>query len=524
MIDKLRSAHAPPPAPAPLRNVYACLVHESQECVVDLVRNLRCLDPDSSILLYDGSAGGRLLEPQSCFQKLGACIHPEPRPIDAGSVYLFAFDCLRFAHQQLAFDTLTLVDSDQLALRSGWSRALSVELERQRVAAGPVGLLGCGPGGGAPEPQPQSTRVTPAIVAWQERALWQPLLSRFEDGEAQFPRWAAWPGTVLTSSAARELARWFDSDAELRGLLARSRVFAKEQIIFPTLTALLGFRVVESPSSYAYVRQQVSYHPGDAQAALGDEQAYWMHPVARRYDDPSRGVIRSRFAQYRSSGSPRSTQIRRRTVVAVDDALCQPILEHMRDIEGWLTPAEARLLISATHQALSGCPEAQAVVEVGSYCGRATVVIGSVLRAVRATAKVWAIDPHDGFVGAHDHGLERVEPTLERLHRNVASADLSPFVEIVQARAEDVPWSEPLCLLLIDGLHDYPNVLKDFSHFEGFLVDGALIAFHDYAEYFPGVPAFVDELVASGRYEAIARARSLIVLRKALTAFPPDDD
>ncbi|MEO8182506.1 MAG: class I SAM-dependent methyltransferase [Deltaproteobacteria bacterium] len=75
-------------------------------------------------------------------------------------------------------------------------------------------------------------------------------------------------------------------------------------------------------------------------------------------------------------------------------------------------------------------------------------------------------------------------------HRN---ARLSPFVEIVQGCAQGVPWSEPVCLLLIDGLHDYPSVLRDFTH-ESFLVDGELVAFHDYADYFLGVPAFVDEL------------------------------
>jgi hypothetical protein len=155
-----------------------------------------------------------------------------------------------------------------------------------------------------------------------------------------------------------------------------------------------------------------------------------------------------------------------------------------------------------------------ALVEVGSYCGKATTVLGSVVRAVRATARVWAIDPHDGFVGALDHGLERVKPTLQTLQHNIERAQLSPFVEIVQGRAQDVPWSEPLCLLLIDGLHDYPSVLRDFTHFESFLVDGGLVAFHDYDDYFPGVPAFVDELSASGRYQTIARARSLIALRK----------
>ena len=489
---------------------------------MDLVRNLRCLDPESSVLLYDGSVDARLLEPSSCFEKLGARVHPSPRPIDARSLHLFALDCMRFACSELPFDTLTIVDSDQLALRPGWSSLLSLCLGDAAASSNePIGLLGSGLGGGAPEPQPQSTRVTPAIGAWQELGLWQPVLDQFPAGKREFPRWAVWPGTVVTGDAARELVGWFDRDARLRGVLDQSKVWAKEQIVFPTLTALLGFRVIASPGSSAFVKHAVSYDPDDAQAALADERAYWIHPVARRYDDPSRSAIRGRFAQYRSPSSTRSIQVARGSIEAVDAELRQPILREMREIEGWLTPAEGNLLISATHQALNECPHTNAIVEVGSYCGRATVVLGSVVRAVRATARVWAVDPHDGFVGALDRGLERVEPTLERLRRNIEKARLSPFVEIVQAQAEHVPWSEPLCMLLIDGLHDYPNVLKDFSHFESYLVDGALVAFHDYAEYFPGVPAFVDELVASGRYRAIGRARSLIVLSKVPAPFPP---
>ena len=506
-------------APA-LRNVYACLVHEAQECVVDLVRNLRCLDPDSSILLYDGGTDPRLLEPASCFEKLGAVIHPSPHNIDSRTLHEFALDCMRFALSEMPFDTLTIVDSDQLALRRGWSARLATHLaSNQPASARPggarrVGLIGSGIAGAPPDPQPQNTRVTPAIGAWQELALWQPILRRFANGQKQFPRWAIWPGTVFTFDAARELSDWFERDAELREVVRASRVWAKEQIIFPTLTALLGFDVIASPEHCAYVKHEVSYDPSDAQSALADDDAYWMHPVARRYDDPSRSVIRVHFDQYRHPSSTRSRPIARQSIPPVDDELRQPILREMRDVEGWLTNAEGNLLISATHRALSECPHVSAVVEVGSYCGRATTVLGNVVRAVRSTARVYAIDPHDGFVGAHDAGLERVDPTLETLRKNIDAARLAPFVEIIQGQTEDVPWSEPICLLLIDGLHDYPNVLKDFSHFESHLVDGGLVAFHDYAEYFPGVPAFVDELSASGRYEAVARARSLVVLRK----------
>jgi glycosyltransferase involved in cell wall biosynthesis len=41
-----------------------------------------------------------------------------------------------------------------------------------------------------------------------------------------------------------------------------------------------------------------------------------------------------------------------------------------------------------------------------------------------------------------------------------------------------------------------------------------LIAFHDYAEYFPGVRAFVDELLRSGDFEEVARQGTLVALRR----------
>jgi hypothetical protein len=519
-VSELGPGNRTPPR-ASIRNVYACLVHESQECVVDLVRNLRGLDPQSAILLYNGGSDEALLHPESCFEKLGARVHPDPRPVNASSIIEFALDCMRFARDNLSFDTLTMVDSDQLGVHSGWSEQLGRHLAQQNEAPGRVGLLGHGIAGRPPERQPPHTRVTPAIGAWQELALWRPLLRRFADGESKFPGWIAWPGAVFTAAAASELSTWFEEDAELRQIVQASRVWAKEQVVFPTLTALLGFRVVPTPGTSDYIKYQVNYDQAETEAALADDSAYWMHPVARRYDDQTRKFIRSHFDQYRHPSSTPSRPAARSKVTRVDAQLRQPILREVRNVEGWLTPAEADLLISLTQQALNDCPQVNALVEVGSYCGKATTVLGSVVRAVRATARVWAIDPHDGFVGAHDHGLERVKPTLETLKQNIERAQLSPFVEIVQSRAPDVPWSEPLCLLLIDGLHDYPSVLRDFTHFESHLVDGGLALFHDYADYFPGVPAFVDELSASGRYQTIARARSLIALRKLPTVTSP---
>ena len=95
-----------------------------------------------------------------------------------------------------------------------------------------------------------------------------------------------------------------------------------------------------------------------------------------------------------------------------------------------------------------------------------------------------------------------------------AGAGVIDAVEVIQAHSKDVCWEQPISFLLIDGLHDYLNVSRDFSHFEPWLAVGAHIAFHDYVGYFPGVVAFVDELVVSGKYERISCVGTMILLRK----------
>src|SRR5262249_53941092 len=160
--------------------------------------------------------------------------------------------------------------------------------------------------------------------------------------------------------------------------------------------------------------------------------------------------------------------------------------------------------------ALAEVPRAPAVVEVGSYCGRATVVLGGVVKAVRPAARVWAVDAHDGKLGTADRYVT-VPPSLGKLKANLAGAGVTDAVEVVPPAAPQVPWQDPIALLLIDGLHDYASVARDFGHFEPWLAAGGYVAFHDYAGYFPDVVAFVNELLAGGRYRQAGSARSLIV-------------
>src|SRR5678816_385326 len=93
-------------------------------------------------------------------------------------------------------------------------------------------------------------------------------------------------------------------------------------------------------------------------------------------------------------------------------------------------------------------------------------------------------------------------------------AGLTDLVEIIQRRTSELSWDRAISVLLIDGLHDYVNVAQDFFHFERWVVDGGYIIFHDYAPYFPGVQAFVNEILRSGRCRKVHCAGSLMVVEK----------
>ena len=194
--------------------------------------------------------------------------------------------------------------------------------------------------------------------------------------------------------------------------------------------------------------------------------------------------------------------------------LTLPILARMRAVGGWLEDEEADLLVTGASRALAELPGPHAIVEVGSFCGRATVVLGSVAMARDPTARVYAVDRFDGEVGALDQGIERFAPSLAAFERNIAQAGLRDVVTTVQQAPCRVDWETPIAFLLIDGLHDYASVSADFFHFEPWLPDGAYVAFHDYADYFPGVMAFVDELLAAGPYLPVRRVNSMTLLRK----------
>jgi len=490
---------------ATIRNIFACLVHESAECVIDLVRNLHFLDPASVILLYNGGHTPGLLETGFPFERYGAIVHPMPRPMAWGYLHDFALDCMEFALREVPFDTLTIVDSDQLGTRPGYSDYLAAFTADHKE----IGLLSS-----SPEVLHYTTHVGPAQRAFEEMEMWRPYVRHFGQGEEKFVHWSFWPCTVFSADAARDLTQLFATDRELRDLMARSKIWATEEVILPTLVALLGYEIAGHPCSYDYVKYRTRYTPADIDVALGREDVFWVHPIPRKYDDPLRRRIREGLGHYQISTNGGSSMSDSTPTENPGLLLSVPILNKMRKVQGWLADDEADLLIATCSRALTSLSSSAAIVEVGSFCGRSTVVLGSVVQSLRAPTKVYAVDPHDGLVGALDSGTQSLGPTLDIFRRNMDENALTPFVEAVVHRSFEVDWDKPIAFLFIDGLHDYENVSRDFHHFVPWVMAGGYIAFHDYADYYPGVKILVDEILSLQQFEKVYCVASMIVIRK----------
>src|SRR5207302_1170888 len=152
-----------------------------------------------------------------------------------------------------------------------------------------------------------NTRISPAQTAHKEIDLWRPFLRRFPEGEKKFVGWSFWPSTVFTAEAARDLTELFVADKMLQEIMDRTKIWASEEIILPTLLALLGYEIAANPCSYDYVKYKTNYTVQQLRAAQARADVFWVHPVPRRYNDPLRQYIRTSFRNYENGSEAGAT-------------------------------------------------------------------------------------------------------------------------------------------------------------------------------------------------------------------------
>jgi len=179
------------------------------------------------------------------------------------------------------------------------------------------------------------------------------------------------------------------------------------------------------------------------------------------------------------------------------DAVIDDAWQASKDVPGFLGENEARFL-----GLLAACiPARGAVVEIGSFKGRSTVMLAKVASHY-GLGPIVSIDPHTHNLSTGCNGSS-LPSTYEEFRSSLRKAGVEGDVEIHHALSTDVSstWKRDIRFLWIDGDHTYKGAKSDFDGFSPFLVSYGVVALHDALNNFAGpIRVFVEEILRPSRF------------------------
>ncbi|WP_328683654.1 class I SAM-dependent methyltransferase [Streptomyces sp. NBC_01261] len=206
------------------------------------------------------------------------------------------------------------------------------------------------------------------------------------------------------------------------------------------------------------------------------------------------------------------------------------ILAAFEAAKGFMPAGEGLALYAAAVEAGGlGLP----LLEVGTYCGRSTLLLADAAREAGVTALT--LDHHRGSEeqqpGWDYHDPETVDPetglmdTLPTFRRTLHKAGLEEHVVALVGRSPQVSriWGTPLGLVFIDGGHTDEHANGDYEGWAPHVAEGGLLAIHDVfpepEDEFTGQAPYRVYLRAleSGAFTEVSATDSLRVLRRTGT-------
>lgn len=201
-----------------------------------------------------------------------------------------------------------------------------------------------------------------------------------------------------------------------------------------------------------------------------------------------------------------------------------PLNIDIDSVKGFLAADEAEALYQAALQQAAQAP----VMEIGSYCGKSTIYIGSACQ--QAGGVLYALDHHRGSeehqLGEEYHDPELYDPqaglmdSFREFRRNIRQAQLEDTVIPIVASSALASrnWHTPLSMVFIDGGHSLEAAMTDYRSWASHVIPGGILAIHD---LFPNpeeggqAPITIYRLaLASGLFEEIEVVNTLGMLRR----------
>jgi len=192
--------------------------------------------------------------------------------------------------------------------------------------------------------------------------------------------------------------------------------------------------------------------------------------------------------------------------------------------KGFMDPHEGERLYQVCLEASKLGP----CLEIGSYCGKSTLYLGSACKANRSV--LFSIDHHRGSEEQQpgeqyfdpdlfDHELGKID-TFPSFRKTLEAAGLEDTVVpmVCSSALAARFWATPLALVFIDGGHSFQDAFTDYNAWSTHIVPGGYLLIHDIfedpEEGGQGPFEVYNLALASGLFDAQPRTKTLGVLKR----------
>jgi predicted O-methyltransferase YrrM len=196
----------------------------------------------------------------------------------------------------------------------------------------------------------------------------------------------------------------------------------------------------------------------------------------------------------------------------------------LNNVKGFLDRQEGNALYDIAIEASRRGP----CLEIGSYCGKSTIYLGSACR--KNNSILFSIDHHRGSEEQqpgeeyfdpelYDRKTRRVD-TFKEFRNTIEKAGLEDTVVPMVCRSELAArlWSTSLSLVFIDGGHSYAAAYTDYNAWAGHIMPNGYLMIHDIfknPEKGGQAPYHIYKLaVASGLFKEVSMINTLGVLKR----------
>jgi len=223
---------------------------------------------------------------------------------------------------------------------------------------------------------------------------------------------------------------------------------------------------------------------------LGEDYAFcerWQAIGGRAWVDPS--IVLTHYGVKGWTGDI-ARWFQKREVAPIE------ITEDWKLIQGWLTDEQAAVLV----EEVRSLPKGGRILELGSWRGRSTAVLGMAAAEANRGLRVYAVDhfggsPEERGTFHHDAMLDPdgVYPDfLQNLAKlGVLGRTVIPIRAEFAEALSDIE-NESVDLVFFDGDHTEEQTLKTFLRIKSKVKPGGTVVFHDYN--WPGVRAAIEVL------------------------------